>query len=300
MLLSLTSKPHVLVVGDVMTDIICLPEGPVEPGSDRRATIRLTGGGSGANQAIWLACFGLAVRLTARVGAGDVARLVADFAALGVKAAFAADSDLPSGTLVTLVAPDGERSFLTDRGANARLSAEDLPETLLDGCRMLVVSGYALFEPGPRDAVCRLMAAASARGIPLSVDPASVAFLRDVGIETFLAATAGVTTLFANEAEALALTRTSSIAEALPRLADTYSRVIVKRGGAGALVGGRNGVRIERPAPQVAVLDTTGAGDAFAAAFIAAELSGASEGVALERAVAAGAQATTRIGGRPA
>jgi sugar/nucleoside kinase (ribokinase family) len=292
--------PRVLVVGDVMTDIICLPEGPIEPGSDRRATIRSEPGGSGANQACWLAAFGLDVRFVARVGARDMTTLTAGFAVLGIEARLAGDPDLPSGTLVTIVAPDGERSFLTDRGANAGLAEADLPEALLDGCRMLVVSGYTLFEPGPRAAVGRLMAAAAASGIPIAVDPASVGFLREIGPKTFLAATAVATTLFANEAEALALSSVQSLNGALPPLAATYRRVVVKRGAAGALIADRSGVRLERSAPRVAVIDTTGAGDAFAAAYIAAELSGADAATALERAVTAGAEATTRIGGRPA
>lgn len=293
------SAPRVLVVGDVMTDIICLPEGPIEPGSDRRATIQLRPGGSGANQASWLAYCGLAVRFAARVGAADVTRLTADFAASAVEAVLAADPERPSGTLVTLVATDGERSFLTDRGANAHLSAADLPGELLDGCAMLVISGYALFEAGPRAAVGTLVAKARERHIPTAVDPASVGFLRELGGETFLTATAGATTLFANEAEALVLAGTETLAEALPVLAATYSRVVVKRGAEGALIASHGLVRAERKAPKVTAVDTTGAGDAFAAAFVAAELSRQDEAAALERAVIAGAEAVTRIGGRP-
>jgi sugar/nucleoside kinase (ribokinase family) len=295
----LAGRSRVLVVGDVMTDVICLPEGPVEPGSDRRATIRIAPGGSGANQANWLAAFGLDVRFAARVGAADRAPLTAAFAALGVEVRLAGDPDLPSGTLVTLVSTDGERSFLTDRGANARLTAADLPETLLEGCALLVVSGYALFEPGPRAAVGRLLGAARAAELPVAIDPASVGFLREVGPALFLAATAGATTLFANEAEALALSGAAALADALPRLVAHYPRIVVKRGAAGALIARATGPLLEKPAPQVAVRDTTGAGDAFAAAFIAAELGGADEAAALDRAITAGSAAVTRIGGRP-
>ena len=291
--------PRVLVVGDVMTDIICLPEGPIERGSDRRASIRLRPGGSGANQASWLAALGLAVGFAARVGVEDAERLTADFAASGVVASLAADPELPTGTLGTLVAPDGERSFLTDRGANARLSAADLPESLLDGCAMLVISGYALFEAGPRGAVGALMARARDRRIPVAVDPASVGFLRELGVATFLDATRGATTLFANEAEALVLAGSGGLAEALPTLAATYGRVVVKRGPAGALIASHGVIETERLAPEVTAIDTTGAGDAFAAAFIASELSGMDQAAALERAVAAGTEAVTRIGGRP-
>ena len=296
---ALPPRRRVLVVGDVMTDVICAPDGPIEIGSDRRATIRSRPGGSGANQAVWLAAFGVAARLASRIGSADFDRLTTQFSKLGVEPAFAIDADLPSGTLVTLVAPDGERSFLTDRGANASLSAADLRPKLLDDCALLVVSGYSLFEPEARSGAKQLVAAARERNLPVAIDPASVGFLRALGAETFLAATSGATTIFANEAEALALTGALDVEAALRRLGAHYPRVIVKRGAAGAILGTERGIELTRPAPKVAVVDSTGAGDAFAAAFIAAELGAAAIEIALERAIAAGADAVTRIGGQP-
>ncbi len=289
----------VLVVGDVMTDIICRPTGPLVPGSDRRATIRARPGGSGANQAVWLAAFGLDVRFAARVGSIDAMQIKAHFAALGVEAALAADPDLPSGTLVTLVDPGGERSFLTDRGANAALSATDLPETLLDNRRLLVVSGYSLFEAGPRAAVMALLNAARRRDIAIAIDPASTGFLDEVGPAHFLAWTQGADMIFANEAEASCLTGAPAADAQLEHLLRHYRRVIIKRGAAGALYGDKIGLRLDHKAPSVAVIDTTGAGDAFAAAFIAADLQGAPPATSLERAVNAGSRAVTEIGGQP-
>src|SRR5262249_7549814 len=95
----------VLVVGDVMTDIICKPAGPLVIGSDRRAAIRARPGGSGANQAVWLASFGVPVHFAGRVGTEDHAALVAHFAELGVEAMLGADAEHPSGAIVTIVSP---------------------------------------------------------------------------------------------------------------------------------------------------------------------------------------------------
>ena len=72
---ALPPRRRVLVVGDVMTDVICAPDGPIEIGSDRRATIRSRPGGSGANQAVWLAAFGVAARLASRIGSADFDRM---------------------------------------------------------------------------------------------------------------------------------------------------------------------------------------------------------------------------------
>lgn len=291
---------RVLVVGDVMTDIICKPEGPLVAGSDRRASIRARPGGSGANQAVWMAHFGLDVRFAARVGAGEAQALAVAFAADGVEAALAGDPLLPTGAIVTIVSPDGERSFLTDRGANAALAAADLPESLLEGRQALVVSGYALFEPDPRAAVLGLLAAAHRRGVAVVVDPASTAFLAEAGPANFLAWTEGADTIFANEAEAAVLTGETAAEAQVRELGRHFRRAVLKRGAAGAVIGGRDGIARSAPAAAVEVVDTTGAGDAFAAAFVAAELGGSAPAECLARAVAAGSDAVTRMGGRPA
>lgn len=294
-----TSPGRVLVIGDVMTDIICRPEGPLVVGSDRRAAIQSKPGGSGANQAVWLGTMGVEVRFAARVGAADVQNLAAYFARFGVEPVLFGDTERSSGVLITIVDPDDERSFLTDRGANLTLSSDDLTPALLDDVRLVVVSGYCFFAEGPRQAVMALCAAARRLDIAVAVDPASVGFLEEVGIANFLSWTAGATTIFANEAEASALTGAVGFDDQVRALGATYPRVVIKRGAAGAVVGDRSGVTLSLPAPQVGVLDTTGAGDAFAAGFIAAELAGQSVQECLRVGIEAGAKAVQTVGGQP-
>jgi sugar/nucleoside kinase (ribokinase family) len=295
-----TSPGRVLVVGDVMTDIICKPEGPLVVGSDRRAAIRLKPGGSGANQAVWLGAMDVDVRFAARVGAADRLNLEAYFRAFGVDPLLFSDPERPSGALVTIVDPSGERSFLTDRGANLALSATDLTPSLLERVRLLVISGYCYFAETPRQAAIGLSAAALEHGVPVAVDPASVGFLDEVGAANFLEWSKGAATLFANEAEALALSGTGELDGQMRRLGEVYPRVIIKRGAEGAAVGGRSGVTLSRPAPQVAAVDTTGAGDAFAAGFIAAELRGQPIEECLGAGIEAGSRAVQTVGGQPA
>lgn len=290
---------RVLVVGDVMTDVIVVPEGPIVRGSDRRATVRSRPGGSGANQAVWLGAMGANVLFAARVGADDRSMYENYFRGRDVVAVLAGDADLPSGVLVTIVDPDGERSFLTDRGANLNLCAADLTPDLLDGVGLVLVSGYSLFAPGPRAAVQGLFAEARSRGIAIAIDPASVGFLREVGTENFLSWVTGADWIFANAEEAEALTGLSDLAAQVVALGAQFGRVVIKRGGAGAVLGDKNGIRLSLPAPVVTVRDTTGAGDAFAAGFMAAWLNGADEAGALAHAIAAGARAVQAIGGQP-
>lgn len=291
---------RVLVVGDVMTDVIVIPEGPIIKGSDRRARVRSHPGGSGANQAVWLGAMAADVVFAGRVGQADLGGHEAYFRARGVEPALAGDAEAPSGVLVTLVDPDGERSFLTDRGANLHLCAADLSSGLLDGVCMVMISGYSLFAPGPRAAVLDLLARARASGIAIAVDPASVGFLREIGPAQFLDWVAGADWLFANAEEAELLTGLSDPDAQLRALGQQFATVVLKRGGLGAVLGDRTGTQIEMAAPTVPVIDSTGAGDAFAAGFIAALLDGQDAKAAMAGGIAAGAQAVQQVGGQPA
>lgn len=293
--------PTVLVIGDVMRDIVVKPEGPIAAGADTRAHIRVLPGGSAGNQAAWLAAEGLNVRLAARVGLSDRDALIAEFGSEGVEAHLAADAALPTGMLVTLVADDGERSFLTDRGANAALGADDLPATLLDGVDLISVSGYALFEPGPRAAVHELLATATDRHIPFAVDTATASWLEEAGAETFFGWTAGARFCFANAIEAAVLTGSADAAKQLARLLQRYPVVAIKRGADGALAAeAEGGTRVSVPAESTEVVDTTGAGDAFLAGFLAAYLRGEGLEPAVRRGVTLSARAVAHLGGRPA
>lgn len=289
----------VVVVGDVMTDIIVKPHGLPAPGSDQPATITPMPGGSAANQAVWLAAYGVPVVFAGRVGAADHGWQDQSFREAGIDPRLAADEALGTGTLVTLLAPDGERSFFTDRGANQALCRADLPDSLLDDATLLHLSGYALVSPGPRAAMLDLMATARRRGIPVTVDPGSSGFLREVGPEAFLRWTSGAAMCFPNADEAATLAVTEDRDEQMRCLSDIYGLLVIKRGAAGAEAGNRHGDRWIVPGRPAAVLDTTGAGDAFLAAFLASYVKGASIPICLARGVDAGARATEFFGGRP-
>ena len=318
---------RVLVIGDVMTDISVRPEGPIARGSDRRASITVQPGGSAANQAAWLASRGAGVDFVARVGAADLERETARFRAIGVTPHLVADRTRETGRLIALIDPDGERSFLTDRGANEALEARDISDALIASASHISLSGYSFFAPSPRAAVLDVMRRAKDK--PISVDPASAEFLREVGADNFLAWTRGAAILFPNEEEAAVLAGSTDPETQGERLAEHYPVVVIKRGAAGAeaLEGGRrwriqasktepvdiSGVRDPGVAallaegargfgiktPTVEVVDTTGAGDAFVAGFLAARLTGADILIALGRATAEGAAASTIVGGQP-
>ena len=293
------SRERILVVGDVMTDIIVVPEGELVRGSDRRARIRSRPGGSGANQAVWLGSMGTPVTFVARVGAAEKPHLEAYFKGFHVEPILIADPQLPSGVLVTIVDSDGERSFLTDRGANLALSPSDMPVWLLEDTRLVLMSGYSYFAEVPRSAVMWLTGEAARQGVGFAVDAASVGFIEEVGAEHFLDWTRGAAILFCNHDEARALSGSHDLAEQMKLLGRGAERVVIKLGRDGAALGNAQGVALVLPAPQVEAVDTTGAGDAFAAAFLTAESRGQSSEAALAAGIAAGSEAVRRLGGQP-
>lgn len=290
---------RVVVAGDVMTDIVVRPAGTLAFGADTRATIRQMPGGSGANQACWLAAEGVQVVFAGRVGAADIERQKGLFARYGVDVVLGGDPILPTGLLVTLLMPS-ERSFLADRGANLNLCADDLPVSLLDAASAFHVSSYALFEEGSRTAVMALAGEAERRGIPVSFDPASYSFLAEAGPRTFLAWTKGARMLFPNEDEATVLTGEAEPFRQLDVLTQIFPIVVLKRGPRGAMAGNAAGGRWSVPAPPVDAVDASGAGDAFLGGFLAAYLRGEDIGECLTRGVTLGSAAVTAPGARPA
>lgn len=289
----------VLVVGDVMRDIIVKPQGPAVHGSDTPATIKTLPGGSGANQAVWLAAHKVPVRFLARVGAADLAAQTEQFRQAGVTPNLIGDADLQTGQLVTLIDPQGERSFFTDRGANEALASKDCDESLLDGVGLLHISGYSFFSPKPHTAAIHLMELAKARHIPISVDPASIGFLQTVTPSKFLEWTSGVDFCFPNADEAQLLAQMPDAQSQIKALGANYGLVVLKQGAEGVLAGDRNGV-LDKYSPESAkAVDSTGAGDAFFAGFVAAWRNKDGLSASLAAGAAAGRDAVSRLGGRP-
>src|ERR1700733_8146209 len=214
-----------------MADVIVRPEGPLARGSDRRASITVQPGGSAANQAAWLAHYCAGVDFVGRVGAPDVERETARFKAIGVTPHLVGDRTHETGRLIALIDPDGERSFLTDRGANEALEAGDISDALIASASHISLSGYSFFAPSPRAAVLDVMRRAGDK--PVSVDPASAEFLREVGADKFLAWTRGAAILFPNAEEAAILAGSDDPETQCARLAAYYPLVVIKRGAAG-------------------------------------------------------------------
>ncbi len=289
----------VVVLGDAGVDVLTVMHSDLQPGTDTTATVRSTGGGAGANVACWLASLGVEVTLMAAVGddaAGQLCRN--ELTSSGVRTALAVYPDAATGCVVVLVDPTGERSMLSDRGANLVLSPADLPEALFRPGAHLHLSGYTLLHDGPRAAGLRALQLARAVGMTISVDPASTAPLAAYGPDRFIADTAGADLLLPNLAEAQLLSGQADSAAATLALAQRYGAVVVTCGADGA-VWASGGVIGAQPADPVGVVDTTGAGDAFTAGFLAAWLRGDQLAQCTMAGSGAAARAITMLGARP-
>jgi sugar/nucleoside kinase (ribokinase family) len=289
----------VLVCGDVINDILVQARGPLLHGDDNPATIRRRPGGSAANQAVWMASLGVDVVFAGRVGTQDAEFHRQELARSGVEAHLAVDESAPTGSIVVLVGPDGERTMITDRGANLGLRPADVPAALFDGVALLHLTGYTLFAAGPRAVALGLIAEAKRRGVPFTIDPGSAAFLGQLAIGAFLSWTDGAAICFPNHDEAAVLTGTADPAQMAASLARHYGVVVVKLGAAGAMVATSQLPPVRIPPRPGTVRDTTGAGDAFCAGFLACWLAGGGVRAAAEAGAAAAAVAVSGLGGRP-
>ncbi|MEU5150305.1 PfkB family carbohydrate kinase [Streptomyces yangpuensis] len=301
----MTAAGALLVVGDVVTDVVAMHPEPLAPATDTAARIRTLPGGAGANAACWAARTGSAeVRLLARVGAESARWHERALVDAGVRPRLVVDAEEPTGTVVALVGTDAERTFLTDSGASLRLCPADWAPSLLDGAAHLHLSGYLFFADSSRKLAMVALRAARTRGVPVSVDPASAGFLAALGPRRFLDAVAGTGVLLPNEDEArllAGLPERAGAARAATELSRRIPLVVVTRGRAGALVAERGRITAEVAAAQPAepVVDSTGAGDAFTGAFLAARLDGADPTESARAGCRAAAQAITHPGGRP-
>lgn len=297
--ISTVANGRVFVVGDIMTDTIVVSDGPPVVGSDKRATICVVEGGSAANQAAWLAASSVPVALFARVAKGDVAAMGARLKAQGIEPILSGDEAQQSGRLVTLIGSGGERSFFTDRGANLALDLADLPDDWYKGTDLLVLSGYSFFEKGPRACATGLIKAAQKHGVPIVVDAASSGFIADAGVNKFLKWTAGADLLVANQDETALLSGRYDPEDQMMVLLGHYQSIIVKRGAKGSLFRRRGERPVYAQGVKAEVVDTTGAGDAFLAGFIAAWRQGGEIIDCLAAGNRLGAVAIAKIGGRP-
>jgi sugar/nucleoside kinase (ribokinase family) len=290
-------------MGDLMVDVMALMTGPLVPDSDSPGQITIRGGGSAANTACWLAAEGHEAVFIGAVGMDSAGRAaIDDLRAAGVRPAVALDAERATGTVIVLVDVLGERTMVPDSGANSALRPADLPDAEFSAGRHLHLSGYTLLNPQSRPAGIAALELARGRGMTTSVDVASAGPLAEVGPDNFLDWIGNPFMLFANRDEAAVLTGIDDPAESTRALTELCDQVVVKLGADGVV---RHDALFDRsiwvPAVSgVEVVDTTGAGDAFAAGYLRAWMLDADPEDALSAGCRLAARVIAKVGGRPA
>ncbi len=275
---------RVLVIGDVIDDIIVVPEGQVRVNTDTNALITQTLGGSAGNMASWASAEGAEVTFIGCVGVNDKERVAKEFESFGVHTELQTSS-LPTGSLVVLV-EGASRSMLTDRGANKELSLESLTIDYLSDFSYVFLSGYTLFGR-PEAEIKNFIFRVQDAGALLAIDPGSTGYINDFGIEEFKAAINGVDILLPNEEE-------------FELLATEGSHITIVTKGSNGVDLYIEGIKTNSfDAVEVQAVDPTGAGDAFAGSLIANLAKGEELNAALTIAIKTSAQAVTIIGARP-
>ena len=271
-----------ITVGDLMLDIRA-DSGALAHGGDVHGRVVVQPGGSSANAAVWAAWDGATSRVLGRVGADPVGRILTDaLSSRGVEAVPVVDPEVPTGTMLVVV-QGGERSMVADRGANARLAPEDLPDRLETGA--VLVSGYLLLQDGTNPT--GLAALERARARLVAVDAASWPLVEAFGVPRFFEETAAADVIFVNEREAWTLTGQEGSAAARA-LGERYAVAAVKLGARGALLVVDGELCAGEP-EAVLEVDPTGAGDAFDGVLLSGLARGHDPRVALARAGHAGA-----------
>ncbi len=294
-----------MVCGDVINDVLVKPRDATMPGSDTPATIRVRPGGAGANQAAWMAHLGAQVTFAGRVGARDAEYHRRELGSFGVSAHLAEDDQAGTGTIVIMVAPDGERNMFTDRGANLRLRRSDLPDSLFEDAAVLHLTGHTFSEPALLEVALSLLGQARSRGMAVTVDPASATYLARMEPGAFLRWTEGAAVCFPNRDEAAVLAGEADPVTMAARLTRHYGVVLLKLGAQGCLLAVPGEAPVPIPAYPARARDSTGAGDAFCGAFMSRwlaagpDLPTAGLAAAAEFAARTAASVVTRLGARP-
>ena len=276
---------RIATLGDVMLDVIVRLEEPLAPGGDVRAATRAGAGGQAANVAAWAVSLGAEACCIAKRGDDATGELVAhELAARGVELLGPVVAGA-TGVVVSIVGGDGERSLASDRGVAPSLEPSELDAGWLD-CDVLHLSGYALLREPVSDAALLAATIARERGARVSVDVAAWTEIRAFGPVRFreLIDVVAPDVLFATEAE-------------WEMLGGAYLSAptgVIKRGPRGVTIVTED-ARLDLSPVDGEVVDTTGAGDAFAAGFL---LGGSLEDAA-RRGLDAAARCVATVGSLP-
>jgi sugar/nucleoside kinase (ribokinase family) len=255
-------------------------------------------GGSVANSLAAFAQLGGAAALIAVLGDDDWGNFyVEEFSELGIQFEGGRAKDQATATCLSIVTPDAERSMRTCLSASALLGPEHVKGDVLGKSDWIFIEGYPFANPEKgRKGALEAIEKAKQSGVKIALS-CSESWVIEHNRETFENILQYVDLLFANEAEALTLTQTQNIEDAFQNLKMSIPGVAITRGPNGAWIRW-NGEEARVPSPSVEAIDTTGAGDMFAGAFLYGIIHGIPLNEAASRACFLASKVISQMGAR--
>jgi sugar/nucleoside kinase (ribokinase family) len=262
-------------------------------------------GGSAANSMVGIASFGGTAGFVGRVSDDQLGAVFGhDIRAAGVEfttapAVAASDGGTPTGRCLIVVTPDAQRTLNTYLGASAQLGPVDLDHELIGRAQVLFLEGYLWDEPEAKDAFRRAARTAHEAGNRVAFT-LSDGFCVDRHRAEFLELVEhDVDVLFANEVEITSLYEVDNFDAALQRVQHHCEIAALTRSEKGAVIVARDEVHVVDAHPVPALVDTTGAGDLFAAGFLYGLTHGYDLGTAGRLGTLAAAEVISHLGARP-
>lgn len=256
-------------------------------------------GGSAANTTVAFSALGGTSFYACRVGNDDLASFyLKDLTVNNVQTAQTSLSEGQTGTCIVLITPDSERTMYTYLGITAELSAEQIDFSPLASAKWLYIEGYLATSPTAQQAVAKARQIAKENGVKIALslsDPAMVQYAK-TGLDALIAD--GVDVLFCNEQEALMYTQQENLAAATASLLTLSQTAVITLGSKGALICQQGQDAVLVAGQSVQAVDTNGAGDAFAGAFLYAVVQKQSLAQAAELANRVASQVVSQYGPR--
>jgi sugar/nucleoside kinase (ribokinase family) len=265
-------------------------------------TAREISGGSAANSMAGAAALGMKAAFVGQVANDQLGAIFAhDMRALGVRFETSAiEPPPPTGRCLILVTPDAQRTMSTAPGASHELTAAALDADLIRSASITFLEGYLWGPEPPRAAMLEAARIAHSAGRTVAFTLSESLCLGDRRDGVLGLIEAGtVEILFGNEDEVRHLTGCGDLADCIGALSRHVATLVITRGAQGA-VAVEKGERLEIGAtPVERIVDTTGAGDLFAAGFLAAQCRGRPLKACLESGAIAAAEVISHFGARP-
>ena len=282
----------IIFVGDVMQDILISHKDEIAFGSDTQANIKMQGGGSATNAAVWAATQNLEVGLVARIGDDQTGKIILEeLKRPNLNLNLVKTNGVASGSCAILIDATGERTMFPDPGANVFLTSEDIPKDWFKQAEIIHISAYSLLRKNTKKAVGEIIKIAKENGLKTSVDVASSQPLIDNDGFDALQELAPWDFLFANKDEA-------EVLGDITKIKSLCKNLVLKQGSKETLWITDNSEIKEVP-EKVEVKDLIGAGDAFAAGFLVSVINKETPQNTLKNANQLGAKAVSISGARP-